>query len=396
MRILMLIDWNRGQGGAEAYAATLRDGLRAAGDDVRLLTSSAGTAGDGTADYVALGTEHPAAQAFLQVANPHAVHTVRRALREFEPDVVWVNMFAHHLSPAAVLALGKAPTVLMASEYKLICPIGSKLKPDGSICDSQAGWVCRSSGCVGLLHWLRDRPRYALIRHAAKPCRILSCSNWLRNELAAAEIESETVYLPTSDPATTFRRQPAQRPTFLYFGRLDVEKGVDLLIRAFSRLLTEQPSARLEIAGRGPLRAELETLAETCGANRSIEFLGWMSPAQLDEPLSRAWATVAPSTWAEPLGLVAVESVVRGAPAIVSATGGLAEVIEHGVNGLVFPNRDEDALLECLRRVAAGAAFSQHSLADDVVEHARERFGVKSHVQTMRRIFAEMAGEVSW
>ena len=70
-----------GRGGAEAYALSLRDELRAAGDDVRLLTSSAGTAGDGTADYVAYGTENAAAQTLLQIVNPFAVSTVRRAFQ---------------------------------------------------------------------------------------------------------------------------------------------------------------------------------------------------------------------------------------------------------------------------------------------------------------------------
>ena len=56
MRILLVTDWNRGRGGAEAYATWLRQGLREAGDDACLLTSSAGTAADGTADFVAFGT----------------------------------------------------------------------------------------------------------------------------------------------------------------------------------------------------------------------------------------------------------------------------------------------------------------------------------------------------
>jgi hypothetical protein len=60
MRILLIIDWNRGRGGAEAQAALVRQGLMDAGDEVRLLTSSAGTAGDGAADYVAFGTSRTA------------------------------------------------------------------------------------------------------------------------------------------------------------------------------------------------------------------------------------------------------------------------------------------------------------------------------------------------
>jgi hypothetical protein len=57
VRVLLITDWLPGVGGAERYITAVRDGLRAAGDEVRLLTSSAGTAGDGSADYRAFGSE---------------------------------------------------------------------------------------------------------------------------------------------------------------------------------------------------------------------------------------------------------------------------------------------------------------------------------------------------
>src|SRR5262245_25667635 len=209
MRILLIIDWNRGRGGAEAYALRLRDGLKAAGDEIRLLTSSAGTAGDGTADYVAVGTRRIAPQVLLQIVNPFAVATVRRAVREFQPDAIWINMFAHHLSPAALLATGAVPKVLLVSDYKLICPIGSKLLPGGSLCHAPAGWVCHQAGCLSLPHWLRDQPRYALIRSAVKRVdRVLACSRWVQRELADAHVESEVLYLPVPAPPWDFVRVP--------------------------------------------------------------------------------------------------------------------------------------------------------------------------------------------
>ena len=136
MRVLLVTDWNRGRGGAEAYIAWLKEGLESAGDEVRLLTSSVGSAGDGKAEYVASGSEAKSAQAFLQIANPFAVHTMRRAIREFRPDVTLVNMFAHHLSPAILHSVGNVPLVVLVSDYKIVCPIGSKLLPDNSICTS--------------------------------------------------------------------------------------------------------------------------------------------------------------------------------------------------------------------------------------------------------------------
>ena len=288
-------DWNRGRGGAEAYTLWLRDALRAAGDDVRLLTSSAGTAGDGTADYVGYGTENRAAQTFLQIVNPFAASTVRRAVAEFRPEVIWVNNFAYHLSPAAVFALGGAPKILAVGDYKLICPLGSKLLPDRSLCQAQSGWICHRSGCLSLPHWLRDQPRYALIRSgAARFHRVLACSGWVQRELAAAGIESEIMFLPVPAPSLHFERRPAPDPTILYCGRLDQTKGVDLLLRAFARLSAEFPAACLRVAGAGPERPMLERLAGSLSL-ANTEFLGWLSRAEIERELAGAWVSVAPS-----------------------------------------------------------------------------------------------------
>jgi glycosyltransferase involved in cell wall biosynthesis len=390
MRILLLIDWNRWHGGAEAYVTWLRDGLRAAGDEVRLLTSSAGTAGEGMADHVACGTNSRAVQTFLQIANPLAAATVRRALREFSPHVVCVNMFAQQLSPAALLALGTVPKVLLVTDYKLVCPLGSKLLPDRSLCDMRPGWVCRRSGCLSLAHWLRDQPRYALIRSAVgRFCRVLACSRWVQGQLAETGVNAEVILLPVPARSPDLTRLPASDPTFLYCGRLDAEKGADLLMQAFARLRIEFPAAGLRIAGQGPERAKLERLAGSLGVADAVRFLGWLSAGQVEWQMAEAWSVVVPSIWAEPQGLVAAEALIRGVPVIASSAGGLGEMVEHGTSGLLFANNDEEALLGCLRAIASGAAFPAHVLSDDVVRDATARFSLDRHVHRMRRIFAE-------
>jgi glycosyltransferase involved in cell wall biosynthesis len=392
MRILLITDWNRGRGGAEAYALWLRQGLRAAGDDARLLTSSAGTAAEGTADFVAFGTERMVAQAFLQISNPFAASSVRRAVHQFEPDIACVNMFAHHLSPAIFHALGATPTVLLVSDYKCVCPIGSKLLPDGSLCTVKAGWVCCQSGCVSLPHWLRDQLRYSYINSAVRGVsRVVACSRWLQGELAAAGIAADVLPWPVPSPAPDFVRSPAPDPVFLFCGRLDVEKGVSLLLRAFARLRAEIPSARLRIVGQGPGRLELERIAGALGLEDSVTFLGWLSPPEIEHQLRDAWASLIPSLWAEPFGLVAVEAIIRGVPVIASASGGLSEILEQGVSGLLFPNNDEAALIDCLRAAANGFAFPARTLSHDVVKRAAETFSIERHIRQMREVFAEVA-----
>ena len=390
MRVLIVTDWNRGQGGAEAYIGWLRQGLKDAGDEVRLLTSSAGTAADGTADYVAYGTERVAAQVFLQVANPFAVRTIRRAVRQFRPEVAFVNMFAHHLSPTIFHSLGDTPIVLAVSDYKCVCPIGSKLRPDNSVCTEPAGWVCHQAGCVNLAHWIRDQPRYALIRSAVgRASRVLACSETVLRELERAGIDAECVYLPVPGPGVTYIKTPAAQPRVLFHGRLDREKGVEQLLLAFARVSAATPRATLRIAGRGPLRAQLETVARELGVEQSVTFLGWQEPAQIEREIGEAWVVAAPSLWPEPLGLVALEAMVRGVPVIASAVGGFSEIVEHGVSGMLVQNGDVGALAEGLIAILGGRHFV-NGLPEEVVRRVSARHDLARHIARMRSTFTEV------
>lgn len=388
MRVLIVTDWNRGQGGAEAYLGWLRSGLISSGDEVRLMTSSAGTMGDGTADYVAYGTERVAVQTLLQIANPFAVRRLRHALTEFRPNVVMVNMFARHLSPAILHAMRGLPTILAVSDYKCICPIGSKLLPDNTLCTSHPGWECHTAGCVSLPHWIRDQPRYALLRSGlANVDAVIACSDWVQRALASEKIESECVHLPVPAPGVTYRRNPSADPTFLFCGRLDVEKGVEFLIRAFVDVRRGAPRAELRIAGRGPERERLVALARELGVDDAVSFLGWLPPSEIEAELARAWVLVAPSLWAEPLGLVALEAIVRGVPVIATSIGGFAETVEERVSGFLVPNGDIEQLAKRMAAIADRREFPDHRVADHVIARVSKRHDVRRHTDRMRGIF---------
>jgi glycosyltransferase involved in cell wall biosynthesis len=384
VRVLLVNDWVRGEGGTESYLSWVREGLRAAGDDVRLLTSSAGSAADGSADYVAFGSERRAAQAVLQIVNPRAVARVRTAVRAFRPDVVHVSMFEMQLSPAIFAALRGVPTVLCVGNYKPICPTAVKLLRDGSLCTVPAGLVCWRAGCTSLPHWLRDRPRYALIGAAVRQAdAIYTCSEWMRRELGRYGVEATHFPWPVPAPGAAFARVPSPEPLLVYCGRLAVEKGVGVLLGAFARVRARVPTARLRIVGEGPLRPALER-----AAGDGVEFAGRVAPAHIEQHLAEAWALVAPSLWAEPLGFVAPEAIVRGVPVVASATGGLAESVEPGVSGLLVPNGDEDALARALLDVAEGRVFPDRTVPAEAVERARRKRDLGRHVDVLRELLA--------
>src|SRR5262249_23191784 len=154
-----------------------------------------------------------------------------------------------------------------------------------------------------------------------------ACSQHMQRELKAHGIASEPITMPVAIPGHAFERKPSRDPHFVFCGRLSVEKGVLLLIRAFATLHTRLPLARLTIVGDGPLRSEIESAVLARGLQDAVTFTGWLDPAGVDRQLETAWALVAPSVWAEPLGMVAPEAIVRGVPVIASSTGGFAETI---------------------------------------------------------------------
>ena len=227
-----------------------------------------------------------------------------------------------------------------------------------------------------LTHWgnLRAASRHESVgRPGASPCRIgsgtsiryvgigrairqphlvLACSRHMQRELEAHGIASEPLALPVASPGHAFERKPSRNPHFVFCGRLSVEKGVPLLVRAFARLHAHMPLARLTIVGEGPLRNEVESAVLARGLQDAVTFTGWLDLAGIDQQLETAWALVAPSLWAEPLGMVGPEAVIRSVPVIASSTGGFAETIEDEVSGLLFPNGDELALYRALEQVA--------------------------------------------
>jgi glycosyltransferase involved in cell wall biosynthesis len=107
------------------------------------------------------------------------------------------------------------------------------------------------------------------------------------------------------------------------------------LIEQFQRLPFE---ATLQIAGRGQLNDEAQLKALVSSAN--ISFVGYQTPQAFYSQIDVA---VVPSIWREPFGMVAVEACAHSVPVIASRTGGLPELIEDQVNGLLCSPQDPDS-----------------------------------------------------
>jgi glycosyltransferase involved in cell wall biosynthesis len=142
-----------------------------------------------------------------------------------------------------------------------------------------------------------------------------------------------------------FRRQFAtdEQPLAFYVGRLVYEKGVQVLLDAWSHVKQALPHARLIVAGTGGYRAELEQRAAALGLGEAADFIGFISDANRDRLYHAADVAVFPSLY-EPFGLVALEAMAADCPVIVSRTGGLSEVVQPHETGLIAEPGDAQSL----------------------------------------------------
>ena len=130
--------------------------------------------------------------------------------------------------------------------------------------------------------------------------------------------------------------------------RATQEKGVDHLLRAFDRL---QPGPILLYAGDGPAFASLQALRDSLPSRDRIHLLGYRTDREA--LLEAADVCVVPSVWEEAFGLAALEAMARGKPVVATQVGGIPEIIQPGVTGLLVPPGNDATLAQAIASLLA-------------------------------------------
>ena len=166
-----------------------------------------------------------------------------------------------------------------------------------------------------------------------------------------------------------FRRQYTMdnEKIILYVGRLVYEKGVQHLIAAMPKILSNYNDAKLIIAGRGGMMDELRAEASNLGLNDKIYFTGYLNSKQVQKMYKCADVAVFPSTY-EPFGIVALEAMLAGVPTVVSDVGGLDEIVTHGVDGMKSYAGNANSIADSVT-----ALLYDHQLATNVSKKAKQK-----------------------
>ena len=309
---------------------------------------------------------------------------LRRVLKSFRPDVVFVKMFLTQLSPLILPLLRDVPSVLSVINYNFLCPLNTKTLPDGSPCRSPAGTNCHSSGCIPWLGVARDAVQRRLTDLNVFD-HIFTNSAWVARRMRDGNVRVDS-YLHNGVPRQAQRPPLGRFPVVAYAGRLVPKKGVDVLLSAMAIVHERLPETRLLIIGDGPERNRLEHLANKLGIKAAVEFGGHLDATAMEDALACAWVQVVPSLWEEPFGLVAAESMMRGTAVVASNAGGLTEQVIEGETGYLVPPGNANALAVALERVLTDRELAER-LGQQGRQEAMAHLTRKHHVDRVLEIF---------
>jgi len=180
-------------------------------------------------------------------------------------------------------------------------------------------------------------------------------------------------------------------PVVLFLGRLVYEKGIHILLQAMRMLKENYPEALLVIAGAGPMETELQQLAEPL--KQTVRFLGFVPKAELPRLFSEADLCVVPSLY-EPFGLVALEAMSSGIPLIVADTGGLGELIDHGITGWKVPPGDTESLAILMRFVLDHPQQASQAARRALI-HVQNRYTTSRMAKQVSCCYKELLESVS-
>jgi glycosyltransferase involved in cell wall biosynthesis len=363
-RVVVINDDSVASGGAAGIALVSAHGLAARGVPVTFLTGDRGdnpelrAAGvevvgydgahimDGGRARAALrGLYDPGARAFVQ----------RWMDRNDTPGTVYhLHNWHKFLSPAVFPPLKAVAHRLALSihDYFLVCPNGGYFDFQQSRpCDLRPlSAACLTTACdkrhMGHKLWrtFRTGVRRALMDFHKSPATVLAVHGGMIQHLTRGGIPESAIKV-LRNPVTPWRsaRVAAEKNRTVFFvGRLELDKGVDLLARA-----ARKAGAPLCVIGDGPLRQGL------AAAHPEARFVGWKSRADIAELVADCRFFVLPSRWRETFGLVALEAATSGLPVVMSRFAPVSAELERLGAGIACDPFDEEDLATIIRRLAS-------------------------------------------
>jgi glycosyltransferase involved in cell wall biosynthesis len=311
--------------------------------------------------------------------NRASYREMHRLLEADRPDLVHVHSVYPMFSPSILLACRKAgvPVVMTVHTHNLTCPTWFHLR-NGSTCESCLGgneYQCVRHNCR---QNLLESTAYALRSFVARRFRLfhnnvdilMVPTHFSKTMLLRAGFDRDQVMVvPNPTAVTEIPSDRALGDYVAFAGRISPEKGLDTLLSAAALL----PHLSFKVAGDGPVLPSM-----IARAPKNVSFEGRLAYDQLLSFYRKARMLVVPSVWFEPFGMVAADAMALGLPVVASRIGGLPDVVDEGVTGLLFEPGNAAELAQQICRIWAdpelGARLGQSGRTKAAHRYSQEAY----------------------
>jgi len=164
----------------------------------------------------------------------------------------------------------------------------------------------------------------------------------------------------------------------------------EMVVRAFAAACRRLPDLHLLMIGGGPLQSRLASLVGSLDLGERVEIKGWIDPDQAQGYIQDSDIMVMPSIM-ESFGVAAVEAAAAGIPVIATNVGGIPEIVEHGVNGLLIDVGDESGLTEAIITLAGDEA-RRRRMGSAGRQIAREKFNIVVSLNRLEDLYHQTLG----
>ncbi|MFC0213508.1 glycosyltransferase family 4 protein [Paenibacillus chartarius] len=274
----------------------------------------------------------------IDIYNPLMKHKFNEILAAESPQIIHTNnLTGFSIVPWLCAKEQAIPVIHTLRDYSLMCVKGTMFTGE----DNCSG---RCKTCSMYTDFKKSYSNKGLVQHLTGNSQFIvdlhKQEGYFRGISSSRIFNGAELRKLAPEPTSTDGRDDKRRLKFLYMGRIEATKGVNLLLEAFQSL----PEADLLLAGNIN-DAQISAKKERGEYPSNITFLGFVKPHDV---LPQADAVIVPSLWHEPLPRVSLEAYSYGKPVIGSNRGGIPESIQDGVTGYIFDPAKPNHLLEIL------------------------------------------------
>jgi len=343
-------------------------------------------------DSAALGSWPSVARAFFSsLYSPRARRDIVRLLDGFRPDIVHVHNLYPLISPA-ILPLIKereTPLVMTVHNFRLICPTGL-FYSHGEVCERCDGgreYWCALRNCTGsrgksLAYALRNawaRMQGSYFRHIDRFICLTAFQRQRLDDGSGRFVVLRNSADDVEDADAGEIRLQGGGDYVGFVGRLTAEKGVEILAGVCRHL----PHIPFVFAGAYDDRA-----TRLFDGLENVTLLGHQPAGTLPAFYRRARLMVLPSQCYEGSPLALMEAMWQARPVVCSAVGGLAEIVDDGITGLLARADDVEDFSQAIERLWCDPALCRR-LGEAARKKARRDYGDQAHYQGLMRIYAD-------